>query len=127
MEKIHWVSDQYSVGNEVLDEQHMKIVNLINTLIDMVEEGHNKSDMLSVLIEMDKYASSHFSTEENMLSAVNYPGLDEQKDSHERYQEHISGWMMTSSGRSVAALMSFLTTWWRDHILIDDMKYKSHL
>jgi len=126
MEKIIW-SDEYSVGVKSLDEQHQKIIKLINTLID----HHNddvKSDTISeVLQEMVKYAQQHLDYEEQLLEKHEYPKLMQHAAIHVEYLEQVASFsfdIMAQDNSIPTNLLEFLHEWWVRHILYEDMKYR---
>ncbi len=68
MEHIVW-SDAFSVGVYELNDQHMRLVGVINRMIDLAslkksDEAAIKSAYLKVLDDMVQYAAVHFDTEE---------------------------------------------------------------
>jgi hemerythrin len=76
---------------------------------------------------MTRYAQGHFKTEESLLEAYDYPGLQEQKQQHRAYRKKTVGLSMdTTLGVDTVpeTLLSYLYDWWIHHILDEDMKYK---
>jgi len=129
MEKIEW-SAQFSVGNETIDNQHKDIIDLINILIENSElSPHSKivSETLSLLVN---YSREHFKYEEQFLSTLKYPGVEEQIKDHKEFKLEVAGFydaaILNISGIPQALLM-FLKEWWVTHILVEDMKYSDFL
>ena len=128
MNKITW-SGEFSVGVADLDAQHQKIIELINTLEDHSGEQGDSDAVAYVLNEMHSYIIEHFSTEEGMLKRKKYPGLMEQKASHDAFIKefsHICLEVSRDRESGVRRLMEYLSDWWTRHILEDDMKYKRY-
>ena len=69
MEKIIW-DEGFSVGVRDLDEQHKRIVTVVNTLIDMIDTKVDSEIISDTLTKMTQYASDHFKTEEDRKSVV---------------------------------------------------------
>ncbi len=63
-----------------------------------------------------------------MLSGINYPGLQEQALSHQRYLAKL-GVLDTDEPYFILLheLVSMLRGWWEQHILVEDMAYKGLL
>ena len=61
--------DEYSVGNDLLDEQHKRLIEAVNELNGGAALGE-------VLATLRQYGDEHFRTEEGMLEASDYPDLD---------------------------------------------------
>ena len=116
MKKIIW-DDKFSVGVDWIDEQHKQVINMINQMIDCPEECSNNSEALhEVLNQMFKYSLEHLHDEEIMLIK-----------NHLRYTEKLANLSLRamSHGDTVGEeLLSFLSEWWREHILKEDMKFK---
>jgi hemerythrin-like metal-binding protein len=128
METINW-SARYSVGVEKLDEQHKQIIAMLNRLVTSPEARDANSEAMSeILTTMTRYSLEHFKTEEGLLKEHGYPDLEEHRQEHAAYRRKaIDFSTATSLGvESVPQiLVSYLLEWWTNHILKEDMKYKS--
>ena len=122
---IVW-TDEYSVGISGIDNQHKKIIQLINML--SVEEGHEKQQeaLHGALHELSDYVKVHLEYEEQLLERFEYPALVDHKKLHEGFLETISDLMykvVINEEGSYKKLIDFLQEWWDHHILMEDMKY----
>jgi hemerythrin len=125
-----WQAEKYSVGDQRIDRQHQQVLEIINRLIDHANQGNNDPLLLTeLLLELNEYASSHFHTEESLLQRIGYPQLDEQRSSHDRYTATISGFMVKLDRGLVdlQKLLEFIHDWWENHILTEDMAFKSYI
>ena len=59
MDAIEW-NDSYSVGVAELDEQHKKLLRIINTMFESDDLSVNSQTITDILTEMVEYASAHF-------------------------------------------------------------------
>ncbi len=128
MKKIAW-SEEFSVGVAELDEQHRKIIELINTLTDATGGEGGVDSIAHVINEMHSYIIDHFSTEERLLKRKKYPELDAQKASHDAFIKKFSYICLeVARDRDSATqnLTEYLSHWWSSHILEDDMQYKRY-
>ena len=128
MEPIQW-SEEFSVGVEELDQQHQQLVKMLNRLVSTHETTDTHSETISdMLQEMTRYAQKHFKTEENLMRANGYPGLEEQIKEHRAYRKKTIDFS-TATMLGIEAvpeiLLAYLFDWWTHHILNEDMKYKS--
>lgn len=125
MATIEW-KPAYSVGVEQLDEQHQKLLQLINDLSpENPEEGAKQSFV--VLNELVRYVQKHFTTEENLMQAHAYPGLPEQQQEHEAFTEklfELNQKMTASGGEILPELTLYLKDWYISHVLGTDQGYK---
>jgi len=128
---LEWCSD-YSVGHNLMDAQHRKLLQLCadaEALIGQVDDIDASERFHSLLNEISVYAQVHFATEEGMLKRIGYAGLTDQEASHCAYLEHMTDILLrTMRGEQDAvAVYQFLTGWWLNHILVEDMQYKPHV
>ncbi len=127
MEKINW-SDEYSVGISYLDKQHQNIIGFINRLIETPDVHVRSATVHDVLSDMMRYSKEHLYDEERFLRDNAYPDLEEHIQFHRHYLEQLTELtvMASDSDESVPEdLLLFLRDWWLEHILKEDMKYKS--
>lgn len=127
MDKIIWVDKKHSVGHLLIDDQHRTIVDMINKLIDLSKESYSKAEAVRAVVGFSQYADRHFLTEENLLRTLEAPLLKEHRILHQQFSDKISLHLVRCTGRSLDDLVLFLIDWWTDHILVEDMKYKSLL
>jgi hemerythrin-like metal-binding protein len=125
---IEW-TNSYSVAVGPMDQEHQKLVGIINNLYGAMHSGRGQEVIGTILDELITYTRTHFSHEERLMQESGYPGLDEQKRAHEAL---ISQVMETQSKyRSGTALsqevMSFLKDWLVNHIQGMDKRYGPHL
>jgi len=130
MKTIIW-RDEYSVGVKALDEQHLKIVQLINNLIKHHDaDADADSEIISeALDEMIKYIQQHLDYEEKLLKENNYPDFSDHASGHLKYIEQVtqlSFKMMAGDNNIRVELLKFLNNWWEEHILIEDQKYQPY-
>lgn len=129
MQKISW-SDKFSVGFESIDNQHAKIIQLINTLIEHQNDSMDSKIMVDTIAELLKYSSQHLEYEEKLLKSLEYPEYTQHKEFHVEYVEVIAGYSIeaiTTKNMSPTVFMEFLKHWWTEHILKEDMKFKPFL
>jgi hemerythrin-like metal-binding protein len=126
MEIINW-KNEFSVGVKEMDEQHKKLLGMINRL---VEEQHTLTDpktIAELLTEMTDYAQVHFRAEEYLMAEYGYDQLDRQELQHQEFiDKTVSFYSAADLGPNIlsVALLDFLGTWLINHILKEDMKYK---
>ena len=120
---IAWTSD-LETGIEVIDNQHMRIVDYINRL----EEAINHPDKHSVGLVLDEladYCLSHFAFEESLQEEVGYKLAKPHKSIHDMFVKRLGKYQEKyKAGEDVAKqLHSMLSTWLVHHIKRDDMAY----
>ena len=81
--------DIYSVGNEELDSQHKKMLQLITELHRALDCGQTEQELRRIIQEACDYAKLHFKTEESLLTSCNYPDLPEHRRVHQDYVNRV--------------------------------------
>ena len=66
MEKIIW-NDSFSVKVMEIDDQHKKLIRLINRLGDIDASKVNSETVSEIFTEMTQYTQFHFGTEEKYM------------------------------------------------------------
>ena len=80
--QVQW-RQEWNCGNDEIDEQHDKILQIANDLITKIYAGasHNECmDMIKLFLE---YVVKHFATEERILMEIEYDGLIAHIKKHE--------------------------------------------
>lgn len=128
---MEW-NTSYSVGNEILDQQHQELfekINLAEKLFrDYFEKGIDISEALHLVQGLKAYAIEHFETEEAYMKKINYPHLLEHQKKHQSYIEHIEKIdekrIHHSTEEVVLEIFSFLNLWIVEHIHSCDKDYQ---
>jgi hemerythrin-like metal-binding protein len=129
MATIEWGAE-LSVGDEVIDRQHMVLVRAINLLSEAVA-NHSSKDLLGEIFDiLTDYTVTHFVYEEDRFQRAGYP------DSAEHVREHESLLLQVVELRSKwqageaeigPAVLDFLVAWLRNHIVGSDKRYAPYL
>jgi len=128
MDLLIW-GHTYSIGNDLVDNQHKKLMELINTL-HRIESGESDEDINDVLNELVNYTVYHFKSEEELQQKHNYPGYEAHKEIHKQLVSEVSKnleLLRTGDEAIKEKLMIFLTDWLKDHILGEDKKLGLYL
>jgi hemerythrin-like metal-binding protein len=129
-ENVVW-DDAYSVGYAVIDDQHKKLVAMINDLIQMDQDGTNaaKAVFAKAFSKVGEYTQTHFSEEEKILEKVDYPNLTEHKKQHVDFMAEV--WkefqLFNEGSGSPVSLATLLKKWLLNHIAIIDKQYTPYL
>lgn len=117
---------RYNVGVDLLDQHHRQLAQLINRLAECVSERGLSESVGDVLDALVRYAEYHFRHEEALMEAAGYPALDEHRSAHLGFCETISETCYTAMHGIIGIddLLDYLTNWWQEHILLEDMRYR---
>lgn len=126
---MQW-KDSYSVNIREIDEQHKKLVGLINDLFDAMTQGHGKEVLGKVIQGLVDYTVFHFGTEERLFQAHGYPETAQHKAEHERFTQKVLEFKKGfDAGTALLTkdILKFLSDWLNGHILVVDKKYGPYL
>ncbi|HOJ64747.1 MAG TPA: bacteriohemerythrin [Spirochaetota bacterium] len=118
--------EKYSVNIKEIDEQHKKLVGILNELHTSMLGGKANNVLKKVLNELIDYTTYHFKTEEQLMTIHNYPKYDEHKASHKNLTDKVlSFYSELESGKKLLSveLLFFLKDWLVNHILGEDKMY----
>ena len=119
----------YCIGDELIDRQHQRLVSLLNYLYDRIMEACSKKVIDLVLMELIRYAETHFQDEEELMRRINYPELDKHQKEHERLVTEVFHFK-EKFDRGLATkmeLLHFLREWLVNHVINEDLKIKCFL
>ena len=125
MDLFQW-KDCYSVGIKKVDEQHKKIVGLLNDLYESMKAGKGKETLGVVLKDLFEYTKTHFVTEESLLALYKFPDFEEHQKKHEKMKEHVlilNQKFVSGEISSPLQITNFLKEWLAKHILETDKVY----
>jgi len=125
--RIHW-NPIYSVHVDRLDNQHRKIFDIANHLIDVFESGSD--DFLSVINELVDYVTVHFHDEQVVMMNAKFPGLSIQTREHDQFIEKVEGFLKDyDEGNKDLGfkMVVFLRDWINNHTTKMDMVYAKYL
>ena len=127
MTMITW-KKEYSLNNQVLDEQHKKMVKMINDLHDIMEGTKDKTALDAVMKELSDYTFYHFSYEESYMEKIGYPELEKHKECHAELVHDVHEIFNKMYGEhkvSTDEIYKFLKNWLVDHIQEKDQKIRA--
>jgi hemerythrin len=122
--------DIYSVGNALIDAQHRRLFDIANRFGDAFQARADRSTLLMIFDELLAYTSTHFSDEEALMRANNYPDYTTHKLNHEKLVGLVSTYraQLISGYEGIETrIMDFLKMWLNGHILGMDRNYKPYL
>ncbi|MCE1255553.1 MAG: bacteriohemerythrin [Anaerolineae bacterium] len=129
MAYIDW-SDKLSVKISVIDEQHKKLIEIINDLYDAMQKGKGKDVLEDVFARLVEYVKTHFKTEEKLMAEYDYPDRKDHETKHNDLTYQVGQLAIKAqTGKITVSLetMAFLKDWLYNHILKTDAKLGQYL
>jgi hemerythrin len=125
MALINW-SEAFEVGIPEVDEQHKKLVAIVNALHEAMRKGQAREILGKALDEVVDYTVYHFATEERLFAEKEYPRAVAHKHLHDELTATAKKLRAdVASGKSVISheVMRFLRDWLQQHILSEDKQF----
>ncbi|MCU7905382.1 MAG: bacteriohemerythrin [Candidatus Thiodiazotropha sp. (ex Epidulcina cf. delphinae)] len=126
---VSW-DDSLGVGIQAIDDDHQKLLSLINNLQTAVLYPTGESFERQALNELVEYTKHHFQREEQLMQENGYPEYELHKREHKEMIEKVSVFLASYEKDREGAiddLTAFLKTWLTDHIADTDRKYSKFL
>src|SRR5450830_408465 len=119
-------NENFNTNLPKIDEQHRKLVELLNKLASHVAFQSNLPALNVIFDELTDYAAYHFETEESIWHA--YLGDDPMDAKHKEVHQSFIDKVLKLKGDGdskpvnvvVEEVLSFLTRWLASHILEND-------
>ncbi len=125
---VPWNSS-FETGIGIIDEQHQRLVELVNDLARQHVAGLEPKRVESVVGALADYAAYHFDTEEALWAEVlgGDKWLDDHHRTHHAFAVKIGSlWCELVRGEATPeldGLLTFLVGWLAHHILYEDKKF----
>jgi hemerythrin len=122
---IKW-DDSLSVNVAEIDQQHQKLILMINELHGAMKLGKGKDVLGKIVNGLIGYTTIHFKTEEDYFRQFGYPQADSHKKEHivfvGKVSEFKDGFEKGKLSLSIE-ILNFLSDWLQNHIKGTDKKY----
>lgn len=122
--------DEYSVGIKAVDEDHKKLLSLINQLQTASTNFTGEEFVRSALDEVVSYTKYHFEREEKMMADNGYPEFEAHKKEHESMVALVVTKVKefeSNEEQTIDELLAFLKSWLISHINGTDQKYSGFM
>ena len=126
---VEW-KDDYSVGIDSIDQQHKKLLSLINQLQTAVDYSTGEQFEREALDELVDYTKTHFTYEEGLMRDNDYPDFEPHKAQHEKMFEKVREVLAEyeqDQDTAMANAAEYLKDWLINHINGTDKEYSSYL
>ncbi len=130
MDKFIW-TPEYSVGVQLIDEQHQHFFSIANQLLDLAQvEQPTHEQLVNLFGELGDYALYHLGTEESFFREFAYEDSAAHIAAHDAYRAMIADRFNVELSKSdvdlkglASEMANYSGTWLQDHILVMDKKY----
>ncbi|MCW8834350.1 MAG: bacteriohemerythrin [Colwellia sp.] len=126
---IKW-KDEYSVGITHIDQDHKKLINLLNQFTIAYDHAMSEAFEKQALEELVNYTQYHFEREEKLMKEHDYPDFAAHQAKHQEMIEQVKKFLDLYDEKGHDALKEiseFLTVWLISHINGTDKEYSQYL
>ena len=126
---IKW-KKEFSVDIKKLDNQHKKIIKILNDMFMLQGKGKNEKEIEKLLGNLHEYIKEHFRTEEGYMLEHHYSGYDIQKQEHNHFIDRLCEFQkeyLKYHRLTTINLFNFVWDWFSQHILKLDKQYSAFL
>ena len=127
----YW-NDNLLIGVPLIDDQHRKMVEMIDRLMLACKEEKGKTEIGRTLGFTADYVKEHFRDEESLQEKYAYPGINAHKRLHAQFAMTINTIVQEfervgPSLSLVKKLNQTLVEWLIKHISVEDKKIGEHI
>jgi hemerythrin-like metal-binding protein len=123
-------TNKLSVGVKVLDDDHKKLVGMLNQLYDGVNAGRGRETLGKVFDGLVDYTKIHFAREEQFFAETGYAAAAAHKKEHDDLTMRVMDLQARYNNGALTLsreVLNFLKSWLTYHIQGSDQKYGPHL
>ncbi|MGB0682662.1 MAG: bacteriohemerythrin [Magnetovibrionaceae bacterium] len=117
----------YDTGVSDMDNEHKYLLSQINVVDGAIQDGSGMGKVLGLLGELRQATVQHFSHEESLMAAADYPGLDGHKSLHGVLLDMLDDLIDQTRAGNRENLKTtageYLKTWLIGHIMVADQDY----
>lgn len=123
--RLEW-KPEYSVGVKVLDDDHKRLIDLLNSFHTAYQYHTGDEFERKALQELVDYTKYHFEREETLMAEIGYPDLDAHKAQHRAMIAEVERFLEEYRQKGHEALLGvadYLNGWLIHHINGTDKQY----
>lgn len=124
---LKW-NNNLSVQIQEIDNQHKKLIELLNNLFVSFLENKHKEKIEEIVDGLIDYTKFHFSTEEKYFHRFNYSKTKEHIQEHKNFIEEVEKFkhqLGKANGKLYYDIINFLRNWISNHIQKSDKEYST--
>ncbi len=126
---IEW-SEELELGIPEIDEQHKKLVEMLNEFYTELEEGHKREAIEHFLQNLEDYLNYHLDYEEKFMEEKGFPETENHKKVHQMFKKLYAEEKkryMDGDPKALRELVAFTFSWLFSHIMKTDRKYAEYI
>lgn len=132
MKLLNWNDEKMGLGIKIIDEQHKKLLDIINQLSYTINQNSQKQDISIIIDKLIDYVQYHFSTEEQLFQQYQNEQFEKHQQDHKKFTQKFISIKNKITNDKVYSDMSaleiteeifiILTNWFIAHVAGSDRK-----
>ncbi|MBF0379766.1 MAG: hemerythrin family protein [Magnetococcales bacterium] len=126
--KVAW-KDEYSVGIDIIDQDHKKLLGLIMEMFKALNKAKKDERAAEILDELIDYTVTHFDREEALMKKNGYPDIEKHISEHNSMRAKIKEFranIATNTNQVSSEALQYLQDWLVNHITVTDQEYSKY-
>jgi hemerythrin len=123
-------SDDLSVGNTAMDEEHKEWLTILHELGDAINSNADRKAIGAIIRRMEHYTITHLTNEEIFMLKIKYPNFDSHKQMHDALVKSIvdirEKWESGMKYSLTIETVRLVKRWLTNHIKVADKKYEDY-
>jgi len=117
-------STAYELGVPRMDEDHMRLCELLNALAEALLNGRDPEPAFRDFVHA---AARHFADEERLMAGAGYPHAARHREQHQRLLAEIAGLVLDREDTSASVVLRYLQEWLFRHVDGPDREFATHI
>jgi hemerythrin len=116
----------YEIGIAGIDQQHFRLISLVNELGAHLDRGETYSVLASTLDDLAAYAQWHFKYEEELFVQYGYPWSTPHKADHQIFIQKLNSFIQVFKAgvaELTCQIITAISNWLKTHIIGKDKTY----
>ncbi len=121
-----WSDKDFSVGIKEVDEQHHKLVDIVNELHSAIKNKQGRAISMEIISRLAEHTRTHFLFEESLMRVTRYPDAALHKQQHDSLINTVGALqekLVKENAPISFELLHFLKNWLAHHICEDDKSF----
>jgi hemerythrin-like metal-binding protein len=117
---------KYETGIESIDNDHRKLVAMIDQLFNAMSKGEAKEVIEDIVNGLTEYSLVHFTREEVFMKSINFASFEKHKKVHDSFIEKVKVFkqkLEDGQQNITVEVVGFLRDWLINHIQYTDREY----
>lgn len=127
---MEW-SENFSVMNRGMDEQHKKLINIMNQIINLIStKNYYFENLLELVHQMDDYVREHLVYEEKLMLQHSFPEMLEHVMEHDELRKRMKSinlFEVSDVDGFYRDTLVYLVDWLSIHIMQTDKRFGQYL